>query len=594
VIRGLLGAAALLAVAAGAAAQVDTTARHDTTTRDSTARRDTTGRDSTPAYLAVFPEPIPAGPEPRGMRYSFTVDSFVLSNVQTLSDLLAHIPGVYVARGGIYGAAEPVLYGGRGAAGLELYWDGVPYLPLGRDSVFLDPARISLVPLERVDVLVLPASLRVYLVTARQRSTATASQVGIATGEVRTANYRGTYLRRWRSGLGLSLAADYNNNDGIAASSSAPFNSTDLWLKAEYVPSPHFGASYQLLSSSWHRSAGTVTSDWHLERRDGMVRVFAAARDDGLGLRAQATLATTSTAQDSAVRDRSLTQGALEVSDEWARAHLDLALRTGDVAGAARPWQLEGTGAWSPIPRLTLAGDARHTRYSLDRSGNRARLAVGVGLAAGFSVRGTLVWTHDLHAPLLAGDQGQRTVDAAGAVRWDRSWASLEVGTASRDTFVPLGFPAGLGSFRSLSPTPPTRAVTVAGAVQLLPGVSVAGWYVSPQRVGGTDFEPPYHARVSLTFYSKFWRVYRSGVFALRGELAMDSWSRGTAGRDSSGVLRVLPGASFGETNVELRIGGVTIFWIQRNLRFFKGSYVPGLDYPQRFQFYGVRWLFTN
>src|SRR5713226_8072778 len=229
VIRGLLGAAALLAVAAGAAAQVDTTARHDTTTRDSTARRDTTGRDSTPAYLAVFPEPIPAGPEPRGMRYSFTVDSFVLSNVQTLSDLLAHIPGVYVARGGIYGAAEPVLYGGRGAAGLELYWDGVPYLPLGRDS------------------------LRIYLVTARQRSTATASQVGIATGEVRTANYRGTYLRRWRSGLGLSLAADYNNNDGIAASSSAPFNSTDLWLKAEYVPSPHFGASYQLLSSSWHR-----------------------------------------------------------------------------------------------------------------------------------------------------------------------------------------------------------------------------------------------------------------------------------------------------------------------------------------------------
>jgi hypothetical protein len=594
VIRGLLGAAAWLAVAAGAAAQVDTTARHDTTTRDSTARRDSTRRDSTPAYLPVFPEPLPAGPEPGGMRYSFTVDSFVLSNVQTLSDLLAHVPGVYVARGGIYGAAEPVLYGGRGAAGLELYWDGVPYLPLGRDSVFLDPARISLVPLERVDVLVLPASLRVYLVTARQRSTATASQVGIATGEVRTANYRGTYLRRWRSGLGLSLVADYNNNDGIAATSSAPFNSVDLWLKAEYVPTPHFGASYQLLSSSWHRSAGTVTSDWHLERRDGIVRVFAAARDDWLGLRAQATLATTSTAQDSAVRDRSIQQGALEVSDAWARAHLGLALRLGDASGAARLWQLEGTGAWSPIPGLTLSGDARHTRYSLDRSGNRARLAVGIGLPAGFSVRGTLVWAHDLQAPLLASDQGQRTVDAAGAVRWDRSWASLEVGTAIQDTFVPLGFPAGLGAFRSLSPMPRTRALTVAGAVQLLPGLSVSGWYFDPQRVGGTDFEPPYHARVSLTFYSKFWRVYRSGVFALRGELAMDSWSRGMAGRDSSGALRVLPGSSFGETNVELRIAGVTIFWIQRNLRFFQGSYVPGLDYPRRFQFYGVRWVFTN
>jgi hypothetical protein len=219
---------------------------------------------------------------------------------------------------------------------------------------------------------------------------------------------------------------------------------------------------------------------------------------------------------------------------------------------------------------------------------------VGLGLAAGFSLRGTLAWTHDLQAPLLAGDGGQRTVDASGAVRWDRSWATLEVGTAIRDSFVPLGFPAGLGSFPSLDPTPRTRYVTVTGAVQLRPGLSVAGWYFNPVRVGGTDFEPPYHARVSLTFYSKFWRVYRSGVFALRGELAMDSWSRGIAGRDSSGATRVLPGASFGETNVELRIGGVTIFWIQRNLRFFRGSYVPGFDYPRRFQFYGVRWLFTN
>src|SRR5205085_546936 len=141
-------------------------------------RRDSAAADSLPRYLPVFPAPIPPGPAPRGTRYSFTADSFALSNIQTLSDLLAHIPGVYVARGGIYGAPEPVLYGGRGPAGLELFWDGVPYVPLGRDSLYLDPARISLAPLERVDVVVLPASLRVYLVTLRQRSTATASQVG--------------------------------------------------------------------------------------------------------------------------------------------------------------------------------------------------------------------------------------------------------------------------------------------------------------------------------------------------------------------------------------------------------------------------------
>src|SRR5207302_378673 len=93
----LAGAAALLLVAAGAAAQVDSMARRDTLGRDSTTHRDTTARDTTardtlPRYLPIFPEAIPAGPLPRGTRYTFSADSLILSNVQTLSDLLAHIP----------------------------------------------------------------------------------------------------------------------------------------------------------------------------------------------------------------------------------------------------------------------------------------------------------------------------------------------------------------------------------------------------------------------------------------------------------------------------------------------------------------------
>src|SRR5207253_326877 len=178
------------------------------------------------------------------------------------------------------------------------------YLAVFPAQIPLDPARISLAPLERVDVVVLPASLRVYLVTLRQRSTATASQVGVASGEVSTANYRGAYLRRWRSGLGLSLVADYNNNGGVSGTSNTPFNSVDLWLKAEYLPNPHLGAQYQVLSSTWHRSGGTTTADWQSQRRDGIVRLFAASRDDGLGLLAQASFATASTSRDTAVPDR--------------------------------------------------------------------------------------------------------------------------------------------------------------------------------------------------------------------------------------------------------------------------------------------------
>ncbi len=148
-------------------------------------------------------------------------------------------------------------------------------------------------------------------------------------------------------------------------------------------------------------------------------------------------------------------------------------------------------------------------------------------------------------------------------------------------------------SLLGLNPSPHARYLTVRGAWAVLPGLHLSGWYFDPLIQMGQDFEPPHHARVSLTFDSKFWRVYRSGIFELRAEAAMDSWSRGRAGFDSSGV-RSLPGSSFGEVNIELRIAGVTIFWIQRNATLFRGSYVPGLDYPRRYQFYGVRWVFTN
>src|SRR3989442_5186229 len=119
---------------------------------------------------------------------------------------------------------------------------------------------------------------------------------------------RGACRGRWRSGFALSLVADYNNNDGIQDSSSTALNSVDLWVKAEYVPSARFGASYQALSSRWHRSEGHLTADWHPQRRDGIFRVFAATRDAGVGLRAQATFATTSDNSDTSVAVRCLSQ----------------------------------------------------------------------------------------------------------------------------------------------------------------------------------------------------------------------------------------------------------------------------------------------
>ncbi|MGH7606790.1 MAG: TonB-dependent receptor plug domain-containing protein, partial [Gemmatimonadales bacterium] len=280
-IRASLLAATLWGVAAaGAAAQVDTTARD--TTR---AARDTTrAADTLPVLLPTFAAPIRAGPLPAGTRYTFTTDSLLFTNARTLSDLLNHIPGVYVARGGWYGQAEVVLYGGRGPAGLEIFWDGFPYLPLGRDSVYVDPARIPLAPLERVDVVVLPAVLEVYLVTAQPRSTTPTTQVGILTGDQNIAGYRAGYSSRARSGLGIALVADWNSLDG--ANTTTDFASSDLWAKVEYAPpGGRVGASFQISTAGWHREpdADGLVDDWRQVRQDRLLRFFLASRDDGLG-----------------------------------------------------------------------------------------------------------------------------------------------------------------------------------------------------------------------------------------------------------------------------------------------------------------------
>src|SRR5438034_8270413 len=55
----------------------------------------------------------------------------------------------------------------------------------------------------------------------------------------------------------------------------------------------------------------------------------------------------------------------------------------------------------------------------------------------------------------------------------------------------------------------------------------------------------------------------------------MESWSRGTAGLDSAGKVLVLPGATFMETNVEVRVAGVTIFWVQRNMNGMRRATCP-------------------
>ena len=587
------GLLVLALLPAALSAQVDTTGRVRSV--GDTSARDTTARDTTPALLPTFESAIMSGPLPQGTRYTFTTDSVLLSNARTLSDLLVHIPGVFVARGGWYGEPEIVLYGGRGPASLEVYWDGVPMLPLGRDSVYLDPARIPIGPIERVDVIVLPASLRVYLVTAQHRSTTPRTQIGIVTGQQDIADYRAGYATRTRSGFGVSMLADWASIGlGSPGHTSPPFGTSDIWLKADYVPEGgRVGASFQVSSSSWHRSAapdGRVDGS-RQDRRDRQLRLFVAQRDDGLGWRFTATVGTSATSHDTLVPARTISVASVEAIQAWPNATVSGVARFG---AGGMPQQFEAHAGWMPLSPITLAGTFRQSFYVGHRYGWRADGTAGLRLPLGFSARAEVSWQEDAQAALLTSDFMHRALDLAGWVGFENRLVSLEVGRGRRDPYAPLGFAVGIKTVDSLNPTPLTEFLAAHATIRIAPGFQLAGWYFDPI-VGGGDFEPPRHGRVSATFYSKFWRVFKSGIFALRGEVAMESWSRSPfGGLDSTGAQRAMTGSSFVDTNLEMQLAGVTLFWSVQNINIMRSSFVEGLGYPKAAQQYGARWFFNN
>lgn len=591
--RSLLVAGALLSAGRSAMAQVDTGPPRPRTPADTAgAQSDSAAADTLEHFLPVFAPAIAPGPLPRGARWHYDADSLVLSNITSLGDLLGHIPGVYVVRGGWFGAPEIAVYGGHGPVGLEVYWDGVPYLPLGRDSTWLDPARVPLAPVGTVDIEVLPSSLRVYLTSRRPSSTVPRTAVRISTGSNSVAQYRGDFARRWPSGLGLSLAADYRNIDGIEGTSTTAFNSVDLWLKADYIPNPRLGVSLQTLSSAWtRRGEESQVIPWKQRREDDVLRAFLAARGDGLGPRLEMALVRSRVSGDTLVADRSLYQGILALSETRPRASAGLTVRLQD---AARPLQLDGHLNWHPLHLLTLAAEGRRSYYGERGHGNRLHVSAGLILPLGVSMRGEASVFQDFQAPVVASDSFQEASDYGAYLRWDLRPVTLEVGEVRRDPFQPAGFASGILPVVDLGRMPRSTYTSVYLGLRPVSGVELSGWYFDPVR-GGADFEPPRHGRFSATFYSKFWRVFKSGVFALRGEVATESWSRSRLGGvDSTGALLPLGPATFVETNLELRIADFTAYWLTRNYNAMRASYVSGLGYPKRVQYYGVQWHFRN
>jgi hypothetical protein len=586
----------LAVVAAGTLpAQDSLVTRPDTA--QAAAADTTTVRDSLPpARTLPIQEPgVPPGPLPPGARYSFTRDSILWSDALTLADLLATIPGVYVARGGFVGQPAHVQYAGRGGAELEVYWDGLRWEPLGVDSLAVDPDRILLSYLRRVDVEVRPGALQVYLVSERHETNDVRSLIRVTSGAFKTAAYTAMFQKRWPRGLSLDVAGDFLGTDGPdARAGSSQF---DLWAKLGWMPSPRLGAAYQVRRQESGRDAlQTVTGGAGVPalegtRTDYLLTLYAQTRDDGLGLRVEGGLGVSQWRSDSGfqVPDQTLRQA-------WGRLRYQRSRWTATVDGrlgdSRVPYEASARLGLVPLPGIVLSSEARWRRLAGARTTRGARATLGL-YRGPFALAGELEWRRMARAAALADDTVLTVADRGVRAVIDTRPLSGSARLLWRDGFVPLAY-TNLPAVPGFGPTVPATYLVTDVTLRPTGAISLTGSWSDPVAGSAPDLKPPSHLRAAITLRSKYWRTFRSGAFDLKLQAAVESWGEGVAGVTTGGGPIPLPEATFWEWHIEIQLVDFTAFWTLRNARLADGAYVPGLPYPKNVQTFGVTWVFSN
>lgn len=540
--------------------------------------------------VPVMPRMIADGPQPPLTRLVFPRDSIDASGALTVGDVVARVPGVYLWRGGGIGRPEHANFRGRGVGSVEYFLDGVPYLPVGPDSLSVDGGLVPLALLERIEVERWPGALRVYLFTRRHDRLAAASHVVLGAGPKKEATYQASIERRFVSGFGFAVGADYLKVPAPGGS-LGEYKNTQFWGQLSYVPSDGFGAQLQYIDASADRDAfsdGGLAGERHEGGRgDLQARLFFGGRSDGTGPRIDLTYMRT--AFDSAGVLHRIGQAGAAASvrgTTWAaRASARYSTRW-------TPLDLTATASWTPVPLLTLGGEGVYRQHDEDRTSRWAGLRAGIALPGGFAASGALRRGDFVPVPAIEASGSQDLNEFEGTAGWSLRWVGVEASFARTGAFAPLPFQPFPGIV-SLTPLPETEWVTLSGHLTPLGWISVQGSFSNPTGTA-PDGLPPRHYHVTGTLRSKFLRTFRSGSFDLKLELGVEGWESGIIGRDAAGGAVVLPAARFVRSLVRLQIDSFSFFWESRNLGNTAAGYVPGYRVPRYSGLFGVRWGFVN
>jgi hypothetical protein len=592
VIAGIL----LLALTAPGAAQqipLDSVPPDSLIDTVNTTARYLKAQEAQSVRLPVLPQAGFDGPLPPGSRIILDRDSLDWALAETVGDLLQRVPGVYLWRGGWLGRTEAPNYRGRGPASVEYYIDGLPYVPIGPDSIAIDPSFFSLSLYDRIDIEQWPGQLRVKLYTDRHDSKAPGSRIGIASGDKEIARYNGDLKYRFTNGIGLSLGGE-RWVAPTATGQSSDFDITNIWLQVGWVPSARFGIQAQLLGSNPDRKAfvGDLGDTLELrltgKRSDQQLRVFWGSRDDGMGLRLDGFVA------------RTTWEGG-GVDDEMRQGGVIASFRTPTFGLSARafnrsritPLDVQAEAGWAPVKQLSLAAEVGYQTHDLDRTSRWVGARAGLQLPLGFSFTGSARQGEFVTHPALLEQQAQDLTDWQVGGAWNLSWFGVEAGYSSTDRFQAVPYRGYVPVVDSFAVSPRSEWVTFGWRLSPKKWLTLQGWYSNPKNSDTPNGVPPTHSLTTATIRSKFWRTFRSGIFDFKAQLGFETWGDGTLGLADGSRVR-LDGASFFRTMIEIRLDSFLLYWDRYNLASSRKTYVPGFNQPILGATFGVKWEFTN
>lgn len=542
--------------------------------------------------LPVAPRLDPDGVMPSGSRVVLDKKAIEWSTAETVAGLLLEVPGLYIWRGGWLGRPEYASYQGRGATSVEYFLDGLPVTPVGPDSIGIDPALLPLNLLDRVEIERWAGLLRVRLYTPRHDVAAAGTDILVATGDGSFSRYGGRIQKRFRSGIGYALAADYWDALTSDAASSAA-QETNAWLQLSYLGGERWGVQYQYVMQSPNRdpyvtlAGDSIGAGVKGTRGDMQLRAFVKG---GSGdLTRQADLVFSSTGWSGNHISQRI--NGVGVVASWRKPTM-----SASVSGFLRSrWtnaELRGTAGWAPSRLLSASLEAEWLSYDDSRSSQWVGARAGLALPYGFDLSGSARLGKVVAAPSIATSEAQDISDLTATLAWRRSWLSLTGDVSQTSAFQGLA-PQPYLNVPGLATTPSTIWLSVGGRLAPVPWVILESRYSNPTS-GTPNGNPPTHSLTTATIRSKFFRTFKSGSFDLKAQIGVESWGDGVIGLDAADAPIRLNGATFFRAYLELEIGSFQFYYDRMNLAGTDQTYVPGYVIPPYGSTYGVRWSFVN